>query len=208
MQASGLQTIKAIETAYKGYRFRSRLEARWGVFLDNLGVKWEYEPEGFNLAEAGWYLPDFWLPQYGWWVEIKPVHFLPENKERCEALLACTGAPVLLIAGNPWPEEYDISVFGQNEFCPIDFDGQPLVCNQWASWGLTPDFPNLSVVRQFNQGNHCWSLLVHGDANRDDPEQRFHWPCTHNNFCQDVFCPLMVAYTAARSARFEHGERP
>jgi hypothetical protein len=28
--------IKAIETSYKGYRFRSRLEARWAVFFDAL----------------------------------------------------------------------------------------------------------------------------------------------------------------------------
>ena len=26
--------IKPIETHYKGYRFRSRLEARWAVFFD------------------------------------------------------------------------------------------------------------------------------------------------------------------------------
>lgn len=51
--------MKAIETRYKGYRFRSRLEARWAVFFDALGIKWEYEPEGYDLGEAGWYLPDF-----------------------------------------------------------------------------------------------------------------------------------------------------
>jgi len=51
-------TIRAIETAYKGYRFRSRLEARWAVFFDALGIEWQYEPEGFEL-EAGRYLPDF-----------------------------------------------------------------------------------------------------------------------------------------------------
>jgi nucleoside 2-deoxyribosyltransferase len=51
--------IKAIETRYKGYRFRSRLEARWAVFFDALGLEWEYEPEGFDLGDAGWYLPDF-----------------------------------------------------------------------------------------------------------------------------------------------------
>ena len=28
--------IKAIETVYNGYRFRSRLEARWAVFFDAL----------------------------------------------------------------------------------------------------------------------------------------------------------------------------
>ena len=31
--------IAAIETKYKGYRFRSRLEARWAVFFDALGIK-------------------------------------------------------------------------------------------------------------------------------------------------------------------------
>jgi hypothetical protein len=27
-------TIQAIETVYRGHRFRSRLEARWAVFFD------------------------------------------------------------------------------------------------------------------------------------------------------------------------------
>src|SRR5262245_3495425 len=38
------QTIQPIETIYRGYRFRSRLEARWAVFFQTLGVPWEYEP--------------------------------------------------------------------------------------------------------------------------------------------------------------------
>ena len=64
--------VKAIETRYKGYRFRSRLEARWAVFFDALGVQWDYEIEGFELGIAGRYLPDFYLPQIGTYVEIKP----------------------------------------------------------------------------------------------------------------------------------------
>jgi hypothetical protein len=54
-------TIKAIETEYRGYKFRSRLEARWAVFWDSLNVKWYYEHEGYETPE-GRYLPDFWLP--------------------------------------------------------------------------------------------------------------------------------------------------
>lgn len=65
--------IKAIETSYKGYRFRSRLEARWAVFFDALGIKWEYEKEGFDLGDGLRYLPDFWIPEYKCWVEIKPL---------------------------------------------------------------------------------------------------------------------------------------
>ena len=68
--------IQAIQTSYKGYRFRSRLEARWAVFFDALGLKWEYEPEGFDLGEAGYYLPDFRVqtPQGTIrWYEVKPT---------------------------------------------------------------------------------------------------------------------------------------
>ncbi len=63
--------IKAIETHYQGCRFRSRLEARWAVFFDALGIPWEYEKEGYDLGEAGWYLPDFWLPQQQCFFEAK-----------------------------------------------------------------------------------------------------------------------------------------
>lgn len=57
--------MKAIETHYNGYRFRSRLEARWAVFFDTLGVRYEYEPEGFELDDGTWYLPDFRVKCYG-----------------------------------------------------------------------------------------------------------------------------------------------
>jgi hypothetical protein len=63
--------LKAIETKYKGCRFRSRLEARWAVFFDAIGIEWEYEKEGYKLP-SGWYLPDFWLPETKTWVEVKP----------------------------------------------------------------------------------------------------------------------------------------
>jgi hypothetical protein len=64
-------TIKAIETRYAGCRFRSRLEARWAVLLDRLGVRWMYEHQGYE-TEHGPYLPDFWLPQLNTFLEIKP----------------------------------------------------------------------------------------------------------------------------------------
>ena len=43
------QTIKPIETIYNGYRFRSRLEARWAVFFDALNIQCLYETEGEEL---------------------------------------------------------------------------------------------------------------------------------------------------------------
>jgi hypothetical protein len=81
--------LKAIETSYKGYRFRSRLEARWAVFFDHIwSVKWEYEKEGYDLGNGIMYLPDFWIPLYGTdkcgnFIEIK--HSAPNEKE-CEKM--------------------------------------------------------------------------------------------------------------------------
>lgn len=65
--------LRPIQTIFKGYRFRSRLEARWAVFLDTLGLRWEYEPQGFELRDGTRYLPDFYLPDQGAFVEIKPA---------------------------------------------------------------------------------------------------------------------------------------
>lgn len=68
-----MKTQKPIQTKYKGYKFRSRLEARWAVFFERLGLAWEYEPEGFELEDGGFYLPDFRIQIEGVvnWYEVK-----------------------------------------------------------------------------------------------------------------------------------------
>lgn len=63
--------IKPIETVYNGYRFRSRLEARWAVVCDALGIRYLYEPEGFENADGERYLPDFYWPDFKIYVEVK-----------------------------------------------------------------------------------------------------------------------------------------
>ncbi len=62
--------VQAIETSYDGYKFRSRLEARYAVFLKYLCIKYVYESEGFELP-SGRYLPDFWLPEFEMFIEVK-----------------------------------------------------------------------------------------------------------------------------------------
>ena len=64
------KSIKPIETKYNGFRFRSRLEARWAVFFDMIGLKYEYEVEGFDMNGIR-YLPDFYIPSLDRWFEIK-----------------------------------------------------------------------------------------------------------------------------------------
>lgn len=65
--------VKVLETVYQGTRFRSRTEARWAVFFDALGLRWLYEPEGYDLGDGIWYLPDFLVPDLGLLIEVKPA---------------------------------------------------------------------------------------------------------------------------------------
>lgn len=76
--------IKAIETEYNGHPMRSRLEAKWAMAFDLLGLTWQYEPEAF-ITSKGKYSPDFYIDNIGW-VEIKPKNFI--NDERHYAFAA------------------------------------------------------------------------------------------------------------------------
>jgi hypothetical protein len=98
--------IKAIETAYKCYRFRSRLEARWAVFFDTLGIKWEYETEGFQFGSKR-YLPDFWLPQVSMWAEVKARPLDPTELEKCKLLVETTGYKCVFLVGTPDFKAYE-----------------------------------------------------------------------------------------------------
>lgn len=170
-------SIKPIETRYNGYRFRSRLEARWAVFFDALHIPYQYEVEGYDLA-GRWYLPDFWLPNHHCWVEIKPTGTDPYN-ERCMALALATNGRVLNIIGDPWLFGYEIIVYEGFE------DGGSLIegC-QFAAGRRSP--------------GELWVADVDGSAaiclNPLDDSDR--WPDLINDRLRD-------AYVAARQARFE-----
>lgn len=102
--------IKAIETNYAGYRFRSRLEARYAVFFSALGIEWEYEVEGYVLPDGTCYLPDFWLPTFngGMYVEVKPTYFTDAEKEKCYQLCLGTQKGVWLANGKPDYRCYEV----------------------------------------------------------------------------------------------------
>ena len=62
---------------YKGTVFQSKLEARWAVIFDALGIDWIYEPETFRIEwgnEIICYCPDFYLPKLKIYVEVKPTN--------------------------------------------------------------------------------------------------------------------------------------
>lgn len=93
--------LKAIETKYNGFTFRSRMEARWAVFMDSLGVKYNYEPEAYELDKGLVYLPDFWVPSLETFIEIKPDK--PKAHEEHKAMLLARQSMhrVIILTGNP-----------------------------------------------------------------------------------------------------------
>lgn len=112
--ADAPRRINAIETHYNGYRFRSRLEARWATFLDALEIPYEYEPEGFQDGQT-WYLPDFWLPQQQCWIEVKPTE--PEDYKKQCMLADGTGFPVYTLIGTPEVPPVTVNWDGFLQFC-------------------------------------------------------------------------------------------
>lgn len=57
-------------TTYNGIKMRSQLESKVAEQLDLEKIEWQYEPKRFNLGEFS-YLPDFYLPEFNTWIEVK-----------------------------------------------------------------------------------------------------------------------------------------
>lgn len=109
-----MQNIKPIETVYKGYRFRSRLEAKWAVYFDLIGIEYQYEHQGFVLDKKINYLPDFFLPGIDAYVEIKPKGInhkdLDEAKDKIEYIAYWGNKYGLFCIGDPM--DNDIHIYG------------------------------------------------------------------------------------------------
>ena len=176
-----LNGIKAIETVYAGYRFRSRLEARWAVFFNHLRIPFEYESEGYDLGTVGWYLPDFWLPKQEHWVEIKPrlsAWKWPNDEilEKARRLEEGTGYGVWVICGSPGiPVE--ISSHDQNSYEGfISGDSNYYWCECKA----------------------CGRIEMQWQATAS----RISCHCINSVYYNESTSRLLAAYNAARQARF------
>jgi hypothetical protein len=186
--------IKAIETRYKNYRFRSRLEARWAVFFDTLGIAWEYEKEGYDLGDAGWYLPDFWLPEMKIWAEVKPTQEdaalqKPRALARHMPGLIFFPMTAFLLPG----ESLLLYPYEENE-------GVITVCEELGFLRQSTRHKKLLFVAYHPYpplDHHLgWEWLWGSEGYRDD------WDLSQNA----DYDKAKKAIAAARSARFEHGE--
>lgn len=208
-------TIKAIETVYKGLRFRSRLEARWAVFFDTAHISYEYEPEGFELPDGTRYLPDFYLPEYDWYVEVKPPRNGAEEDLKMASRFVGEKIKVLLLLGNIPPKK-DIELWHyyamyfnplRNEVliekCCFDVamaaDQEPYTSLTISTW--------LGVDREKSWGIYGIRTekvltAIH------DREIGGEFPyCETFDYDEERIKMLAKPYEKARQARFEYGEK-
>ena len=194
--------MRAIETEYKGYRFRSRLEARWAVFFDACGVRWEYEPQGYFLDNGQSFLPDFLLhgvegrASGDLYVEVKgkmtdedasKIYSFSGLKDVDNVLEVET--PILIVADIPAGD------------CMAEIDE---FCSDWGYKGFPGagegPFPfNFETI----DGDY---YIAHPGINRNGHFELFGDDMSYKEDRDDE--ATLRAFKAARQARFEHGERP
>lgn len=94
-----MKPMRSLDTSYDGHLFRSRLEARWAVFFNTLGVVYSYEHDGYDLGDGVNYLPDFWLPELDLWIEVKGKKPLPRERDKAQRLAVQSGQDVAIVWG-------------------------------------------------------------------------------------------------------------
>lgn len=184
--------LRSLHTRYAGCHFRSRLEARWAVFFERAGIEWEYEPQGYTVSRRitnPWaddtfnYLPDFWLPSAGVFVEVKGSLTDKETLKVYDAAasLSENGHDTLLLGSLTRGTRYGNPV-------RLHFHEGQLIAT--CFWCANPT--GRHVVMAEDNGNVDVSLagrLLAGFA------------------CQSHSLVFGDALDAARSARFEFGRR-
>ena len=104
-----MPTVVPIKPKYNGIKFRSHLEAKWAVFFDTVGIEYCYEPQGYRTVVGDCYLPDFYLPQFDAYVEVKgDEQRYHDDLLKMKRIIAGRGTPIrkLLVLGDvPYTEE-------------------------------------------------------------------------------------------------------
>jgi len=202
--------IKAIETQYKGYRFRSRLEARWAVFFDALGLDWEYEPEGYCISKYGCYLPDFFISTLGCFVEVKPKIEEGDYWHIIDKLTRFHQESdhfVLLLVGPPGDEFYKPLSNQSKLFCAdlTDSSGGSIDASFVFATKINGNkvyiLPD-TVGDGMREREHFSSLSCEGGERIIDMPDGRKAPKFYTGI------NIIKAAKKARSARFEHGESP
>lgn len=182
--------IKPIETVYAGYRFRSRLEARWAVVFNSMNLQFEYEQEGFELGSGLRYLPDFFLPTLGVHAEVKPRSGLVSEADLRKLVTFSVDGdkPTLLIVGTPG--DHEMFLLSRRVLPPwreLVEDAEGGVSIADVFWSDVEDYGAVSISE---------SPFMPG------------WCLVYRRLPPNTDCTIQAALIEGKQARFEHGEMP
>lgn len=79
-----------------------------GVFareLDRAGIQWLYEPRRFKTS-LGSYLPDFYLPEFNIWIDVKGTRPEPESYAKMQAFRKEFGKCLVIVRQSELPSYY------------------------------------------------------------------------------------------------------
>lgn len=186
-----MQTIQAIQTNYKGFRFRSRLEARYAVWLDALRIDWRYEEEGYDFGGEQ-YLPDFNLHTLSCFMEVKPKPPDLNSREcrNCRLLAKHCGSDVWMVFDpqtrlDDWRSVFRINALYWNP--AGDVRERPMF--EMLSPCIADFDESTEEIGEYLERKRIGIAVFNIDHGID---LRGEW--------------LVNAFRAFRSARFEHGE--
>jgi hypothetical protein len=194
--------IHLVEIIYKGNKFRSKLDAKWAVFFDECGFKWEYNAKGFGFG----------------WEEYEPCFRLSNVDGRCgykdDGILYVAvinskeippkgynvppvDCPIYVVGNIPYADDiyaffnviaevhYNSDLFG---FDTTDGDGYPagLFCNKFGNpellgpdhelgnvdWGVTRQAYQKARSIRFNLSNEDNKRKSEGNATITSSEYR------------------------------------
>lgn len=225
--------IKPIETVYNGYRFRSRLEARWAVFFDAAGIKYQYEPEGFTDGK-NFYLPDFYFPEDNLYGEVKgsEEQYKKDISKMCAVITDTSRIKKIAVFGEIPMTNNDVFFIPIMYWDTLDDDitikYKPIVGYSkhgasintgWVSPRLTPSLCYMKTRKDIDKQNiplnpYTVELLEH--KIRSMERECFGQRIINGENIELIKCQnyvgfgndgyLRIMLEKARQARFEHGE--
>ena len=157
------------------------------VSFDKAGIKYEYEPEGFDLGELGNYLPDFYLPQVDMYAEVKGKSFTIDELDKAQELANQSSKTVLLLTGSP----------SRNNYWGVKAGGLCWERKIGHKTFLTCDYEIFEGSFYWLDEGRFYANSGYGVDTFPDPH-----PVSHREY-EEYECEPVLA---ANSARFEYGE--
>ncbi len=217
-----MNEIKPIETVYNGYKFRSRLEARWAVFFDAAGIKYIYEPDGYKIPctyhgnyvgnpginETDVYLPDFYLPDFDIYAEVKGSDAqLKQASGKLGDAIDYESTPM---------SKAGLIILGQIPYRDVFHDGKgdaiPVFHTLYWHKGVASGYCAFAYFFKQREPHTLLRLDYYAHYGCPIPNQvstECEWWDLSEEFGYYIDAArTMYPYEKARQARFEHGETP